>query len=627
MTELLSVVIPTYERPERLREAALSVLDQDYPHLELIVVDDGPTGPTDRVLDQLAEGDRRVVVVHHDESRGASAARNSGLAVAKGELVAFCDDDDTWLPGAAGAAVSASSPSIGVVYGWHQVLHESTGRCVTFRPPSSPSPALMRWINVPAILSGVIRRDRVGDALIFDTALTTSEDWDLWLRCSDLAPMKLVPTALYRYVQHRGDRVTRDPAGQEQGHRRFLDKHRSSMTAACIAHHELTMALTNRDRHAVLAQIGKTLSNPTRLGAGPLLAGELLASRVGQHRQDPGLPLRMAAKALAGAVPPSRPQAETPDDRARPDGGGARRWGRTTWRASRLPIGALWGWAQVALARNATETLVRGTALVLSPHPDDETIGCGLLLAQMARGGYSAYVAVATDGSGGWYSTKPRPAPAEIVEIRHGEWHRGLDALRVPKAGRFEFGFPDGSLSDHEGEASARIGDLLRRLSPSKVFVTKPHDPNPDHRALARAALRAVIDMYGYSAGPIPGGGRESMPIDHPSGSLPEVYSYRVYPGEGLWPEGAPPRASVARTLRQFARSVLGLLGRRPMILRAASSGREKIAAIEAHESQRKLLDGELRYVWRTHVELYRPMNVPFDPTSSRPDQRKREVT
>jgi LmbE family N-acetylglucosaminyl deacetylase len=290
---------------------------------------------------------------------------------------------------------------------------------------------------------------------------------------------------------------------------------------------------------------------------------------------------------------------------------------------SRPPMGALWGWAQVALARNATQTLLRGTALVLSPHPDDETIGCGLLLAEMARSGHSACVALATDGGGGWYSAAPRPNPDNIVQIRHGEWHRALDVLNVPKEGRFEFGFPDGTLSDREGDLAMRIGDLLRSLSPSQVLVTKPSDPHPDHRALARATRQAVIDVYGSSHEVVSQGGREAIGSDHASGSPPQVYTYRVYPVEGLWPDGHPPRGTLAMTLLQLVRSIFGLIGRRPLILRAAISRSDKRAAIEAHESQRKLLDGELRYVWRTGVELYWPMNVRSDPTSSILGQRR----
>ena len=215
--------------------------------------------------------------------------------------------------------------------------------------------------------------------------------------------------------------------------------------------------------------------------------------------------------------------------------------------------------------------------------------------------------------------TPPVPGrpPTASSKSGHGEWHRALDALDVPKEGRFELGFADGTLSDHEEELAGRIGDLLRSLSPSQVFVTKPHDPHPDHQTLARATRRAVIDVYGSRPRPGSDGGRQAIHGDHPNGSPPEVYTYRVYPGEGLWPDGHPSQATLAMAVLQLARSVLGLIGRRPLILRAARSRSDKTAAIEAYESQRKLLDGELRYVWRTGVELYRPMNTRSDPSSA----------
>jgi LmbE family N-acetylglucosaminyl deacetylase len=291
------------------------------------------------------------------------------------------------------------------------------------------------------------------------------------------------------------------------------------------------------------------------------------------------------------------------DGRFRPSTQGApgstqvRRRRRSARRVSRPPLGAVWGWAQVAMAQNATETLVRGTALVLSPHPDDETIGCGLLLAQKAQNGHSTSVILATDGDRGWFSSMPRPEPDRIVQVRHREWHRALDALHVPEESRFILGFADGTLGDHEEDAAKRIGELLRELTPSQVFVTKPYDAHPDHQALARATRRAIIDVYG------------SSPIGEPQWS-PAVYNYRVYPGEGIWPEGRPSQSTPVMTLLHFARSAIGLMRRRPLVLRAPSVTSDKTVAITAYESQRKLLDGELRYVWRTGVELYWKMDV-----------------
>src|ERR1700684_3229902 len=112
-------------------------------------------------------------------------------------------------------------------------------------------------------------------------------------------------------------------------------------------------------------------------------------------------------------------------------------------RFSRPPIGAVWGWAQTMAGHTATDSLLPGAALVLSPHQDDETIGCGLLMAEKANRGIPVAVAVAPAGRAGWYAPLPRPRQQEIAEIRHLEWHGALDALGVARADRFELNFPD----------------------------------------------------------------------------------------------------------------------------------------------------------------------------------------
>jgi len=262
---------------------------------------------------------------------------------------------------------------------------------------------------------------------------------------------------------------------------------------------------------------------------------------------------------------------------------------------------------QTVAGRTATDSLLPGGALVLSPHQDDETIGCGLLMAEKANRGIPVAVAVATDGRSGWFSSSPRPAPHDIDEIRRREWHRALDALAVSRAARFEFRFPDGELSDHESELVDRIGDLFRIVRPSQVFVTRSGDPHPDHRTLARAVRQAVARTYGSGIG-VAGRGVADGPGLGPLGRRPQVFTYRVYPGEGLWPDGRPSRVTVRAAAAQFFRSVLGLAGRRALLLRAPGSIPKKVAAINAYDSQRRLLGGELRYVWGTGVELYWPM-------------------
>lgn len=95
MTLRISVVIPAHNRAHLLGETLDSVLAQDHPPHEVIVVDDGSTDATLSMLEAYA-GRIKVGCIPHS---GAMVARNAGLRLASGEVVAFCDSDDVWLPG------------------------------------------------------------------------------------------------------------------------------------------------------------------------------------------------------------------------------------------------------------------------------------------------------------------------------------------------------------------------------------------------------------------------------------------------------------------------------------------------------------------------------------------------
>jgi glycosyltransferase involved in cell wall biosynthesis len=93
----VSVVIPAWNRADRIEGAILSALEQEPKPLEIIVVDDGSTDGTD--AGRLVALDARVRVIRHDANRGAAEARNTGVAAARGDWIAFLDSDDRWLPG------------------------------------------------------------------------------------------------------------------------------------------------------------------------------------------------------------------------------------------------------------------------------------------------------------------------------------------------------------------------------------------------------------------------------------------------------------------------------------------------------------------------------------------------
>jgi len=92
---LISVIVPTYNHEKFLHKCIDSILAQTYSNLEIILVDDGSTDGSGKICDQYAQKDPRVKVVHQ-QNQGISAARNAGIAAAKGEHIAFVDSDD-WV--------------------------------------------------------------------------------------------------------------------------------------------------------------------------------------------------------------------------------------------------------------------------------------------------------------------------------------------------------------------------------------------------------------------------------------------------------------------------------------------------------------------------------------------------
>lgn len=135
---LVSVILPVYNGEDSVLYAAWSVLNQNYRHLELIIVDDGSSDTTPRRLARLAKSDPRVRVIRQ-ANRGVAAARNNGLGEVRGEYIAFIDADDVWLPQKLSTELAASrrnappgDPACIVYSGYYAV--DEAGRLI-HKPP------------------------------------------------------------------------------------------------------------------------------------------------------------------------------------------------------------------------------------------------------------------------------------------------------------------------------------------------------------------------------------------------------------------------------------------------------------------------------------------------------------
>ncbi|TAJ43693.1 glycosyltransferase family 2 protein [Methanofollis fontis] len=98
MNSCVSVIIPTYNRGNRITNAIDSVLNQTYRNIELIIVDDGSTDNTEDIVSMYINKDERVKYIKHEYNKGGSSARNTGIKHSYGQYVCFLDSDDKWLP-------------------------------------------------------------------------------------------------------------------------------------------------------------------------------------------------------------------------------------------------------------------------------------------------------------------------------------------------------------------------------------------------------------------------------------------------------------------------------------------------------------------------------------------------
>ena len=223
----VSLIIPTFNRPHFLPRCVESA-QRAGSSVEVIVVDDASTDETASVCQTL----RDIKYVRLDSNRGVAGARNEGVRASTGEYIGFLDDDDLRLPNSIDAQVSLleAHPSAGMVYGRALYGDEECRPKGGAYPDECPQGdifwELMEWNFIPC-LTVVFRRaclERVG---LLDESATGVDDWDLWVRLSELYPTVAIeqevaiwrqPTPTSGQFSFRADRMHR------RAHRLHRDK-------------------------------------------------------------------------------------------------------------------------------------------------------------------------------------------------------------------------------------------------------------------------------------------------------------------------------------------------------------------------------------------------------------------
>ena len=165
---LISVIIPTHNRDKFLENALLSVINQTYKNIEIIVVDDDSKDNTKKIVDKLKKKHKIKYIFKSRLPKNPAATRNEGIKRAKGEYIAFLDDDDEWLPEKLERQVEIfnQNKDVGLVYTKYKDVYENK---IVEKGDIGCSTVM-------------VKKEILNKIGIFDEKLGCAEDRDLWMR-------------------------------------------------------------------------------------------------------------------------------------------------------------------------------------------------------------------------------------------------------------------------------------------------------------------------------------------------------------------------------------------------------------------------------------------------------------
>ncbi len=263
---LVSVIIPTYNRADLIQRAINSVRNQTYRNLEILVVDDGSLDNTRSVVESIP--DSRIRYMRHEKNRGLpAAARNTGIRAARGDFIAFLDDDDEWREDKLARQILVIKNYDAVVCG---VL--INGRQVAeHRHLEVSLDDLRDYIPDP---SGLLAKASILKELLFDENLREGEDWDVSIRIAQRFSMGYVQEPLLIYNDGMHQRITNeakeltDPELEKRA--AVLHKHRKLFGERWFNYHLARMLISHiGGRRSKLHSLGYAVS---RCGILPVVA-------------------------------------------------------------------------------------------------------------------------------------------------------------------------------------------------------------------------------------------------------------------------------------------------------------------------------------------------------------------
>lgn len=210
---LVTVIMPCHNAAPFVKKAAMSVVDQTFPNVKLLVVDDGSTDGAPDIVTRLVKDYPRRIQLLRQSQEGPYLARNHGLTHASGEFIAFLDADDWWREDFVEKLHTAlvENANAALAYcGWQNTGLEG-GRGDPYVPPDyeeeGKAARFLRAASPWPIHAALVRRAVIDELGGFQTYLPTCMDYDFWLRIGMANPIVLVPEVLAFYRHHQEGQI------------------------------------------------------------------------------------------------------------------------------------------------------------------------------------------------------------------------------------------------------------------------------------------------------------------------------------------------------------------------------------------------------------------------------------
>lgn len=202
-TPLVSIVTPSFNQAKFLERTITSVFAQTYPNIEYILMDGGSTDGSQEIIKKYSQ---KITHFVSQKDQGQTDAINQGFSLAKGEVFAWLNADDTYLPHAVSRAVEVlqMNPEIGMVYGGAHYIDESDQVTGTFPAAQTDYAHLRRgYVHVPQ-QSAFFRADLWKQVAPLDPTFYFAMDYDLWVRLAKISELKYVPEICANFRLHSG---------------------------------------------------------------------------------------------------------------------------------------------------------------------------------------------------------------------------------------------------------------------------------------------------------------------------------------------------------------------------------------------------------------------------------------